>query len=208
MSACPNWRELLEPRFERPKAMAADIATEPEGLALALAHFDACPACRREACRIDPTLIFRRLPAAALDFDVEAERMILAVAGMRASERVETRHAMALGRPLGGPLGRRLRGHGARWALAAGLAAASLVLGGRGDHGGQVDLAGSRLEPGRAASLAVSGEVVPASFDRLEAVPAAVESAVEDLGRPDARIYQLDGERLSVVMIVDEKLDV
>jgi len=195
MNACPNWRELLSPRFERPKATTA---TEPEGLALALAHFDACPACRREACRIDPTLIFRRLPATALDFEVEAERMRLAVAGMRASERVETRHATAVGRPLG----RRLRGHGARWALAAGLAAASLVLGGRGD------LAGSRSEPsGRPASLAVSGEVVPASFDRLEA-PAAVESAVEDLGRPDARIYQLDGERLSVVMIVDEKLDV
>jgi hypothetical protein len=200
MSACPNWRELLKGRFERPAA-----TTEPEGLALALAHFDACPACRREACRIDPTLIFRRLPAAALDFDVEAERMRLAVAGMRASERVEIRHATALGRPLG----RRLRGHGARWALAAGLAAASLVLGGRG---GRSDLAGGSAPQldGRATSAAlsaVSGASVPARLDPL-AAPVAVESAVEDLGRPDARIYQLDGERLSVVMIVDEKLDV
>ncbi len=204
MNACPNWRELLSPRFERPRVAAT--ATEPEGLALALAHFDACPACRREACRIDPTLIFRRLPAAALDFDVEAERMRLAVAGMRASERVETRHATAMGGPLRRRLRGRLRSQGARWALAAGLAAASLVLGGRG---GRTDLAGAAPQPaGRAASLAVAGEVVPARLDRLEAAPAAVESAVEDLGRPDARIYQLDGERLSVVMIVDEKLDV
>lgn len=201
MNACPNWRELLAPRFERPRSVTADAAGA-DNLALALAHFDGCPACRREACRIDPTLIFRRLPAAALDFDLEAERMRLAVAGMRASERVETRHASAMASPLGRSLRGRFRSQGARWALAAGLAAASLVLGGRGD------LAGSRSEPsGHAASLAVSGEVVPASFDRLEA-PAAVESAVEDLGRPDARIYQLDGERLSVVMIVDEKLDV
>jgi hypothetical protein len=193
MSACPNWRELLGSRF------VSSSSAEPEGLGEALAHFDACPACRREACRIDPTLIFRRLPAAALDFDVEAERMLLAVAGMRASERVEFRHATALG----SPLGRRLRSHGARWALAAGLAAASLVLGGRSDlaGGSAPQLAGS------AASVALSGGVAPARLDSL-AAPAAVESAVEDLGRPDARIYQLDGERLSVVMIVDEKLDV
>ncbi|HXU34404.1 MAG TPA: hypothetical protein VN851_27840 [Thermoanaerobaculia bacterium] len=201
MNACPslNWRELLAPRFERSSSNA-----EPEGLAEALVHFDACPACRREACRIDPTLIFRRLPAAALDFDLEAERMRLAVAGMRASERVETRRAAAFGGGLGGrPLARRLRSHGVRWTLAAGLAAASLVLGGRGDLAGS----GGRPLSGRAGSLAVTGGAVPARLDRFQA-PVAVESAVEDLGRPEARIYQLDGERLSVVMIVDEKLDV
>jgi hypothetical protein len=32
---------------------------------------------------------------------------------------------------------------------------------------------------------------------------------VEDLNRPDARVYQMDGGgNLSVVMIVDERLDV
>ncbi|HEV7667662.1 MAG TPA: hypothetical protein VGS22_03995 [Thermoanaerobaculia bacterium] len=208
MSACPNWHELLASRFDSKAAKASNVSnTEPEGLAEALAHFDACPACRREACRIDPTLIFRRLPAAALDFEVEAERMRLAVAGMRASARVETRHATALGRPLG----RRLRSHGVRWALAAGLAAASLVLGGRGD------LADAAGRPRHAAPLGVvsggaPGGVIPARLDGFVGLdrpsPAAVESAVEDLGRPNARIYQLDGERLSVVMIVDEKLDV
>ncbi|MEP7011926.1 MAG: hypothetical protein ABJC13_16500 [Acidobacteriota bacterium] len=204
MSACPNWRELLAPRFERsPNA-------EPEGLAEALAHFDACPACRREACRVDPTLVFRRLPAAELDFDLEAERMMLAVAGMRASERVERvegRAATLSRHPLSHPISRRLRGQGLRWALAAGLAGASLLLGGRGEWA--ANPADSAGRPQDAAPLAASdgaggGGAMPARFE----APAAVESAVEDLGRPDARIYQLDGERLSVVMIVDEKLDV
>ncbi len=195
MSACPNWRELLAPRFDR-TAGAAD----PEGLALALAHFDACPACRREACGIDPTLVFRRLPAVELDFDLEAERMRLAVAGMRASERVHSRRASAQGRPYG----IRWRGQTARWAAAAGLAAAALFLGSRGEL--------ATPESGRpkfsAAPPALSAPVDDASLARLEPAAAAIESAVEDLGRPDARIYQLDGERLSVVMIVDEKLDV
>ncbi len=188
MSACPNWRELLSSRFD-PRA------AEPEGLASALAHFDVCPACRREACRIDPTLVFRRLPSPAIDFDLEAERMKLAVAGIRASERVEGRVSAISIRPLS----RRLRGQGLRWALAAGLAGAALVLGGPGDL---ID-SGSR----NAAPLSLADGAVPARFVPAQA-PAAIESAVEDLGRPDARIYQLDGERLSVVMIVDEKLDV
>jgi hypothetical protein len=207
MNACPNWPALLAPRFERKAAPnAEDNAVESESLADALAHFDTCPACRREACRIDPTLVFRRLPAAALDFEVEAERMRLAVAGMRASERVETRHATA-GSPLGRRLRNRLHSHGARWALAAGLAAASLVLGGRSDLAGPAGEPSGRAAFSRGVSEGAPGGVMPARFDRLPS-PAAVESAVEDLGRPNARIYHLDGERLSVVMIVDEKLDV
>jgi hypothetical protein len=31
---------------------------------------------------------------------------------------------------------------------------------------------------------------------------------LEDLDRPDARVYQLGGDGVSVVMIVDETLDV
>ncbi len=193
LGACPNWPELLSLRFESSAGSA-----EPEGLAAALAHFDSCPACRREACRIDPTLVFRRLPAAELDFAVEAERMRLAVAGMRASERFETRlwrrHAPWT----------RLRGRGGRgvrWAAAAALVAASLFVGGRGELAGP-----SAVGPDRAdLSRSPVGGAQPA---RYPAAPRAAESAVEDLGRPDARIYQLDGDRLSVVMIVDESLDV
>ncbi len=195
MSACPNWRELLADRFDRPTA-------EPEGWGEALAHFDGCPICRREACAIDPTLVFRRLPAPSLDFDVEAERMMLAVAGMRASERV-------MGRATGSFGLRTSRGRGgaarwARWGIAAGLAATTLFLGRPGElpAPGQGPLRSARIE----ASASAGG--FQASHARLGVEPAAIESAVEDLGRPNARIYQLDGERLSVVMIVDEKLDV
>ena len=47
----------------------------------------------------------------------------------------------------------------------------------------------------------------------LTAVPAAMRGPqqmplLEDLNRPDARIYQIDGGNMWVVMIVDEKLDV
>ena len=176
MTACPelSWQLLLAHRF--------DVrAGEPAELGAALDHLDACPACRREACAIDPTLVFKRLPPIAdLDFDSEAERMRQAVSGMRLVARIEPR--------------RSGRARAGRFAAAAGLAAMALLAG--------------RGEPVRreaSAASAVPGPAVPAVPARFELPSSAM---VEEVGRPKARVYQLAGDRLSVVMIVDSSLDV
>ena len=38
--------------------------------------------------------------------------------------------------------------------------------------------------------------------------PAASRPSIEGLSRPEARVYQIDSPHMSVVMIVDGKLDV
>jgi hypothetical protein len=63
--SCPDWKALAAHRQERGGA-------EPAGWPAALAHFDGCAACRRDALKADPTLVFRRMaagPAIAVDTD-------------------------------------------------------------------------------------------------------------------------------------------
>ena len=45
---------------------------------------------------------------------------------------------------------------------------------------------------------------MPAACQRCGGGPADIEG----VDRPDARVYHMDGEGISVVMIVDESLDV
>nr|MDP9120931.1 hypothetical protein [Acidobacteriota bacterium] len=65
----------------------------------------------------------------------------------------------------------------------------------------------SRLVSSDAATAPTSrnadpGGVVPAAW-RQSGRP-----SIEGLNRPEARVYQMDGDQFSVVMIVDEKLNV
>lgn len=151
----------------------------------ALEHLDACPGCRPEALKADPLLAFRRLPVTDLapeEERSEAESMRLAVAAMRNAGRLESRHHFAGWR---------------RWAAAAVLALASLAVSrDRAPHPGSGITAA--VPPPAAqhvtAAAGVSGATEPA--------------AIEGLNRPGARVYHMDGEGLSVVMIVDESLDV
>lgn len=114
--SCPNWSALAAHRND-PRAV------EPEGWTEALAHFDSCGLCRRQALAADPTLVFRRMPvvepspAQELD-EVAAVRQ--AVAAMRTASRLDSRPASAL---LGSKRGWK------RWTAAAVLALASLSLG-------------------------------------------------------------------------------
>lgn len=106
--SCPDWTRLV--------ALREGAEAEPAGWTEAMAHFDACPRCRREAVAADPLLVFRRLPAmemAAGDERSEAESMRQAVAAMRTSRRLESRQ----------------RAGWKRWAAAAVLAIASLSVG-------------------------------------------------------------------------------
>ena len=104
--SCPDWTALA--------ARGALEDAEPAGWAEAVAHFDACSRCRREALAADPLLVFRRLPASEMppaEEHSEVESMRQAVAAMRTARRLESRRSFAGWR---------------RWAAAAVLAGVSL----------------------------------------------------------------------------------
>jgi hypothetical protein len=170
---------------------AAPQSEEPAGWSEVLDHLDGCPDCRRAALAADPTLLFRRLPALRLneqEVTGEVAEIQRAVAAMRTASRME-------------PRGGRRRGKGvSRWAAAAALAIAALSLGSSPElHPGRVGVGGTLSAMPRPAAMGPMGATVPAALR----IP-----SIEELDRPEARIYQMGGPDLSVVMIVDEGLDV
>lgn len=184
--SCPDWNVLAGLRDARSAG-----PEEPAGWADALAHLDAgCPLCRRAALAADPALVFRRLRTAGkaqAAESAEADAMRQAVAAMRAARRVDA--AGAAGK----------NGNWKRWAAAAALAAAALAV-----PGGHLSRVAPRLSSLSQPSLAPSAApAVPAAFTSEADLP-----TVEGVNRPGARVYNMDGEGLSVVMIVDESLDV
>jgi len=191
---CPDWRALTAHRLD-PVADTGDAAQEPAGWDEALAHLDGCPACRRAALTADPTLLFRRLPALPAPFldlspaaeAAEVEAVRLAVASMRTARRLA---------PAREPASRRYR----QWGAAAVLAGAAVSLG---------------SAPGLPAAGSHAAAVAPVPHTvRLPAPPPGLRLVADrvpmvELNRPAARVYEMDGgENLSVVMIVDERLDV
>ncbi len=196
---CPDWRGLAAHRNER-------AAEEPAGWREALEHLDGCPACRQSAVEADPTLLFRRLPVLASEMSLgeeaaEVESMRQAVAVMRTARRLEPSPERAAWK---------------RWVAAAALAAAALSLGaGHGLH----PASATPTAPAPPAMAALAGTGIAGSI--LPGAPTPSPSAVtprfvsepvpmvEELNRPAARVYQMDGgKNLSVVMIVDERFDV
>jgi hypothetical protein len=236
--SCPDWRRL------DPAARDASGAPHPAADAVAavhavhwqqaLSHLDSgCPDCWREALAVDPTLIFRRLPAPELTPAQEAEEVEaarLAVAAMRRLPATQP----------------SLHVHSARWALAAGLTAMALVYGsGHGwrpmrpitaatapvapapaapagslasgspstqagqDMRATSAFAASTAGPGMPGGPGPGPRMMPPGWAGASAVqPAASRPSIEGLSRPEARVYQLDSPHMSVVMIVDGKLDV
>ncbi len=112
--SCPDWSRLAAAR----SALDRNESAEPEGWAEAVAHFDACILCRKDALKADPLLVFRRMATVEItpaeDY-LEIESMQQAVAAMRTARRLETRGRFAGWR---------------RWAAAAVLAGVSLSVGG------------------------------------------------------------------------------
>ncbi len=109
MLSCPDWSRLAAARTSE--------ETEPEGWTEAVAHFDSCSLCRKEALKADPLLVFRRMPSVEItpaEERLEIESMQQAVAAMRTARRLETRGRFAGWR---------------RWAAAAVLAGVSLSVG-------------------------------------------------------------------------------
>jgi hypothetical protein len=198
--SCPDWRHLAAYRHE---GSATTATAEPAGWQEALEHLDRCPACRQSAVHADPTLLFRRLPGLAAEMSAgeeaaEVESMRQAVATLRTARRLEP------------PAERAAWKH---WVAAAALAAAALSLGaGHGLHHGPAGPAGPGTL-GNALALAVpalpTGPQVSAAAAGAPRFVSEPVPVVEELNRPAARVYQMDGgKNLSVVMIVDERFDV
>jgi hypothetical protein len=177
--SCPDWRAL------------SDVHDDQAGWDDAVAHFDGgCQRCRRDALASDPTLVFRRLrpvdmSPAQESSEVDAVRQ--AVAAMRTASRVDSIESRSR--------------HGVswkRWAAAACLAFAALSI-----PGDDVLRVTTPAPPAAVpAALRAASAVLPAAFSGDD-LP-----TVEGVNRPGARVYHMDGEGMSVVMIVDESLDV
>jgi hypothetical protein len=174
--SCPDWTALAAHRQER-------WGVEPDGWQAALEHFDACPACRREALAADPTLLFRRLPETLADEEAEVQSMRQAVAAMRSASRIETFQRSFAWR---------------RWAAAAVLALAALTLG--RDGGPTLD---------RTADVAVSSVPAPVVLPVGGPEPPLHEGLdlPDAQDAQDARLYQYDEGNLRVLMVIHESFD-
>ncbi len=164
-------------------ARERDPDVDPPGWSEARGHLAECRACRSVAAEIDPVLIFAALPAPRVA-PAEIAEMQRAVAALVRAERVAPRASE--------PVAARRRRRAGR--LARGAAAAAVLLLALGVEAGP-----RRVAPGAGEALAALPEAGPDTF---------APPALEEIDRPQARIYQLPAEGLSVVMIVDASLDV
>lgn len=184
---CPDWTTLTAHRLVRD-------GIEPPEWQAALAHAGGCPACRRAAVAADPTLLFQRLAEPELAASADSPAALQTIAAMQQAVATLRRAAAAPSQSAG-----RRRRFGWRVAAAAALPLCALVLHGVERPGPENLVATRELVPiadvARTASAAPSAELV--------ALP-----LVDELSSPAARVYELGGTDLSVVMIVDETLDV
>ena len=180
---CPDWRPLLAHRFD------PTLAT-PDAWCRAEEHLRGCAMCRRAATAIDPTLAFRDAarwaPPTAEIADIHR-----AVRTLRRASEVERRAGAgkqsAPSRARG--VSRRERGPLAAAALFA------LVL---------------ALQPASVSRNTGDAPATPepAAAGRLLRAARPAAPAIEGVDRPDARVYEWGADDLSVVMVVDESLDV
>ncbi len=213
--SCPDWRRL-DP------AARGEASPRAARWEEALRHLDGgCSLCRREALAADPTLVFRLLPAPEMTAAEEGEEVAAArqaVAAMRAASRLG-HHGRESGSLMDrwpqvaprSPKGQRAL----RWALAASLAGAALLFGSshgwRGGMAGAAALLEHRADRGAASIPALGAPAdgrIAADREAPAVLPASSRSSIEGLSRPEARVYQIDGPQMSVVMIVDARLDV
>ena len=186
---CPDWPAIVAARDTEP---AVDLPVWAE----ARRHAAACSLCRGEALAADPLLLFASLPerAAAPGEIVDMQAAVSAL--VRASRVGQGDQALPASQPAvaNGP-GER---PGVRWTtrVAAALGVCSLLA-----------LSGApRPHSPVFGTLAAGG--APAHLGAAVEDDAELDSAVEELDRPGARIYELRQTNMAVVMIVDASLDV
>jgi len=194
MSACPNWRQLVNDRDDQPPTASSEARWQS-----ALAHRNGCQKCAAAALEADPLLAFQglggfELTAAEEQREIEETRRV--VAAMRTGQRLTNAKPAT-----------RLRAaaraaHARDWGVAAMLTLALLGVG-----------TGRLTRTTPPVPSATHPLVTTGTPTALIAVPARLPfqpgmTTVEGLDHPKARVYQLRGDHMSVVMIVDEKLNV
>lgn len=177
---CPDWRQLLAHRFD------PALAT-PARWTAAQAHLEDCAECRRQALAIDPTLAFRGA-AAWTSTPGESAAIIQAVHTLRRTGELE--HRAEQGRAPSP--GARSREHGP-------LAAAALFA---------LILAFQPATTSRNRNESTTLLLERPAAAALQRASRPEEPAIEGIDRPGARVYEWGAEDLSVVMVVDESLDV
>ena len=150
----------------------------------ALDHLESCAECKREALSLDPTLALRDaarwVPSSG---DIEGIRLGV--------ETLRRTGELASAKPTGRSRSRTPRGHG-RVASAL-LFATVLAL---------------QADSTARTSMDLPEAGVVAFDDRAQQSLGPVAPAIDGLDRPLARIYEWGADDLSVVMVVDETLDV
>ena len=198
---CPDraaWREKLAHRFD-------ESLDEPAQWSLDRAHLETCGECRQQALEIDPTLLFQRLPVVASPVSpVSPASVASEVESMRAAV-ANLRRANALQAP---PVAPERSRSGSRNGAFAWRAAAAVLL---------ASALGSQLPLGRRAAVVALDPVpvVEASSPSLIAEPASISPAGShasgllvpgEVGRHQARVYEIGYPEMSVVMVVDKSL--
>ncbi|MEO8277151.1 MAG: hypothetical protein ABI639_13130 [Thermoanaerobaculia bacterium] len=218
---CPDWSSLAASREADPGADSAAWES-------ARRHLSGCDRCRPAALAAEPLLLFDRLPARLVDAGEIAD-MQAGVGALLRAARVEQR-SLAGSAPA--TAGAELWRSASRVAALLGGCALLLLSGSRSPSSPS-----SPWSPSSPSSLASSNptQIAPQFADAAHAAHAAdaaadfaasrtggfllardpgaltaapAQSAVEELDRPGARIYELPQRDMAVVMIVDASLDV
>jgi len=196
VSGCRDWSALAAERDTIPLA-------DPAGWDEARAHLAGCEACRRAALAADPLFLFAALPPSAVppaEWGASARRATAIAANTDASDASEmTSAVLALVRAsrVAAPADRPLRRGAASMRWAAALVVASLFA-----------LSGAPRSPRPPIAVAVEAPAPGGEMAGFGETVDFVQPMVEELDRPEARVYELSNADLAVVMIVDAGLDV
>ncbi len=176
--SCPDWRRLLA---ERERAELEGDFEPAAGWREAVEHLAGCARCRMTALELDGSLLWLAQPPLDVG-DEEVDRIKANVRTLRRARRTE-RATGAASRRVG------------RVAAAAAIVSLMILM---PTHTSR------QSEPTAGTPTTASS----AARVRSLAVRDAPAPMIEPLDLPLARIYQLGAEDLSVVMVVDESIDV
>ncbi|MEO8197847.1 MAG: hypothetical protein ABI689_14115 [Thermoanaerobaculia bacterium] len=187
--SCPDWRALVAARDAEP-------AADQPAWAEARHHAAQCGRCREEALLADPLLLFARLPERRATAGEIGEMQSAVAALVRAGRIAQGTSSAQSGRQIA----LRAAGSGlfSVTRVAAALGVCSLLAFSGAPRSRPAGLLGAFAVAGspQSGQVALTREVLP------------LDSIVEELDRPGARIYELPQSDMAVVMIVDASLDV